>query len=138
MELNLKSTESIIEVNLFGKLNYNKLPHLLLNSNCGNWKTVYIYKKNIGGGNRMRSPNMTTPHNYFLPLNMTFELRHKTVTMESLNIHFSIQCSSDQLLSSFCPRRLWLQRTIGTKSCSSISSLSNLGVGSCGENQFGR
>ena len=81
MELNPKSTESIIEVNLFGKLNYNKLPHLLLNSNCGNWKTVYIYKKNIGGGNRRRSPS-TTPHNYFLPLNMTFELRHKTVTMQ--------------------------------------------------------
>ena len=51
MELNLKSTESIIEVNLSLKLNYNKLPHLLLNSNCGNWKTVYIYKKNTEGGN---------------------------------------------------------------------------------------
>ena len=74
MELNPKSTESIIEVNLFWKLNYNKLPHLLLNSNCGNWKTVYIYKKNTGGGNRRSK----TPYKYNLPLNMTFELVHKT------------------------------------------------------------
>ena len=54
MELNPKSTESIIEVNLFWKLNYNKLPHLLLNSNCGNWKTVYIYKKNTGEGRKQK------------------------------------------------------------------------------------
>ena len=52
--LNPKSTESIIEVNLFWKLNYNKLPHLLLNSNCGNWKTVYIYKKNTGEGRKQK------------------------------------------------------------------------------------
>ena len=87
MELNPKSTESIIEVNLFWKLNYNKLPHLLLNSNCGNWKTVYIYKKNTRGGNRRSK----TPYNYILPLNMIFELVHKTNSasniMDSDNIH---------------------------------------------------
>ena len=61
MELNPKSTESIIEVNLSLELNYNKLPHLLLNSNCGNWKTVYIYKKNTGRGRKHNSCHLTWP-----------------------------------------------------------------------------
>ena len=81
MELIPKSTKSIIEVNLSLKLNYNKLPHLLLNSNCGHWKTVYIYKKNIGGGNR--SPK--TPSNSCY-LTLTHPSRLDFVPMFSINI----------------------------------------------------
>ena len=89
MELNPKSTESIIEVNLFWKLNYNKLPHLLLNSNCGNWKTVYIYTKNTGGRTETE----------LLPLNMTFELVHKTSLFQWRVMIFSEQFRGSIIVS---------------------------------------